>query len=108
MLIGAAHDDPAVTPAPSLRYDACLLVPDGVVGDGEVGVRTLRGGDYATGSLIGGCAATWEGQGQWLACTYARHIGRQVAKAPALEIYFRSPLEVPPHEVVCDLMIPLE
>ncbi|MGV3615703.1 MAG: AraC family transcriptional regulator [Fimbriimonas sp.] len=108
VLIGAAHDDPAVTPAHQMRFDACLLVPDRVEGDGEVGVRHLRGGDYATASLVGGCAATWEGHGQWLACSYAKAIGRRVAKAPALEIYFRSPLDVAPNEVACDLMIPLE
>ena len=108
VLIGAAHDDQAVTPPDRMRYDACLVVPDRVQGDSEVGVRTLRGGDYATATLIGGCAATWEGRGQWLACSYAKAIGRRVAKAPALEMYFRSPLDVAPEEVVCDLMIPLE
>lgn len=108
ILIGAAHDDPAVTPTERIRFDACLVVPDRVTGDSDVGIRTLRPGDYATASLLGGCAATWEGHGQWLACSYAKLVGRQVAKAPALEIYFRSPLEVPPHEVTCDLMIPLE
>lgn len=108
ILIGAPHDDPAVTPSHRIRFDACMVVPDRIEGDDEVGVRNLRPGDYATASLLGGCAATWEGHGQWLACSYAKLIGRQVAKAPALEFYFRSPLEVAPNEVSCDLMIPLE
>lgn len=106
ILIGAPQDDPAVTPPERVRYDACLLVDRSVVGNGEVGVQNLPGGDYATATLFG-CSATWEGKGTWLACSFAREIGRLVAKGPALEFYHNSPIDNPPSEVVCDLFIPL-
>jgi len=45
--IGVSYDDPDVIPIEKCRYDACLTVPVGTVGDGEIGIQTLPGGRYA-------------------------------------------------------------
>lgn len=44
---GITHDDPQVTNAEKLRYDACILAPKNVQPKGSVGRQVLRGGKYA-------------------------------------------------------------
>jgi AraC family transcriptional regulator len=45
--MGICHDNPYVSPLDKLRYDACVAVPPGVKGTGEVGAYDLQGGKYA-------------------------------------------------------------
>jgi len=47
LFIGVAYDDPDVTPTEKLRYDACLSINKDIKPEGEVGVQTLHGGEYA-------------------------------------------------------------
>lgn len=44
---GISHDDPQVTNAGKLRYDAAILTPEAGKEKGEVGRQTLKGGKYA-------------------------------------------------------------
>ena len=39
--IGIGHDNPEITPADKLRYDACLTVDDRFQATGEIGVPEL-------------------------------------------------------------------
>jgi len=45
--IGIGHDDPNVTPAAELRYDACFTVEEGYEPKKPVQLQTIVGGDYA-------------------------------------------------------------
>jgi AraC family transcriptional regulator len=45
--IGIGHDDPAVTPAAELRFDACIKVDGEYEPKRPVEVQTIPGGDYA-------------------------------------------------------------
>jgi AraC family transcriptional regulator len=45
--IGIGHDDPAVTPAAELRFDACITVAGDYEPQPPVAVQTIAGGDYA-------------------------------------------------------------
>jgi len=45
--IGIGHDDPSVTPASELRYDACFTVDEDYEPKKPVGLQTIAGGDYA-------------------------------------------------------------
>jgi AraC family transcriptional regulator len=45
--IGISHDDPNVTDAEKLRYDACVTVSKEISPAGRVGVKTIEGGKYA-------------------------------------------------------------
>ena len=42
-----AYDDPDITEASQLRYDACIAVSPEVAAEGDVGRQTLAGGRYA-------------------------------------------------------------
>jgi AraC family transcriptional regulator len=45
--IGISYDDPKVTDDNKIRYDACLVIYKDAKPDGEVGVKTLKGGKFA-------------------------------------------------------------
>jgi len=47
VFIGIGHDDPAVTPAAELRYDACITVEEAYEPKKPVEVQIIPGGDYA-------------------------------------------------------------
>jgi AraC family transcriptional regulator len=47
VFIGVGHDDPAVTPAAELRYDACVTVDEGYAPAKPLELQTIVGGDYA-------------------------------------------------------------
>jgi AraC family transcriptional regulator len=45
--IGIGHDNPGVTPAAELRYDACVTVPETYAPSKPLQVQTIVGGHYA-------------------------------------------------------------
>jgi AraC family transcriptional regulator len=47
VFIGIVHDNPSVTPASELRYDACFMVDKGYEPKKPVELQTIAGGDYA-------------------------------------------------------------
>jgi DNA gyrase inhibitor GyrI len=47
VVIGIGHDNPSVTPAAELRYDACITVDEEYEPKKPVKVQTIAGGDYA-------------------------------------------------------------
>jgi AraC family transcriptional regulator len=74
LLIGAAHDDPGISGG-HVRFDACLLVPEETVGEGEVGIQTLGGGEYAGVTHRGPFEKLADTYG-WLACDFLPRIAR--------------------------------
>jgi AraC family transcriptional regulator len=47
VFIGIGHDNPSVTPASELRYDACITVDENYEPKKPVELQTIVGGDYA-------------------------------------------------------------
>lgn len=45
--IGVAHDDPNVTDAEKIRYDACLVIHKEAKPEGDVGIKSLNPGKFA-------------------------------------------------------------
>ncbi|WP_353777867.1 GyrI-like domain-containing protein [Winogradskyella sp. 3972H.M.0a.05] len=44
--VGQSFDDPAVTDAEKIRYDACLVIHKDAKPNGDIGVKTLKGGKF--------------------------------------------------------------
>ncbi len=103
---GASYDDPEITPADKLRYDACLTVEDGVDGEGEIGVRLIDGGEYAVALHEGPYAELSETYaeiyGRWLPST-----GREPGPAPCLEFYLNDPDSTEPEDLLTEVWVPL-
>jgi AraC family transcriptional regulator len=105
--IGICHDDPAVTPREKIRYDACMSVDQKFRPDGEIGAQVIPGGDYAVLTHFGPYARLGESYakllGQWLPRS-----GRHLRATTCLEIYFNSPENTGPEDLVTDIHAPLE
>ncbi len=106
-LLGVVHDDPEVTPPDKVRYDACIPVDDRFVAEGDIGVQTIEGGEYAV--------ATHRGPYRKLGETYARLCGewlpasgRELRACPSFEVYRNSPMSAAPEELLTDIYLPLQ
>jgi len=104
--LGVVHDDPEVTPPDKLRYDACLAVDQSCRGEGEIGVQEIGGASFAVAKHRGPYDQLGETYarllGQWLPAS-----GREPISAPALEIYFNSPIDTAPLDLITEIYIPL-
>jgi AraC family transcriptional regulator len=104
-ILGIVHDDPEVTPADKVRYDAGIVVDAAFRPEGDVGVQDL-GGDYAVGEHRGPYTT--------LGDTYARLCGEWVPASgwelhtgPAFEVYRNSPRATGPDDLRTDVYLPL-
>ncbi len=104
---GASYDDPEVTPADKLRYDACLTVGPEARAEGPYALQTLGGRNYAV--------ALHEGPYAELGASYARLFGqliagsgRQPGPAPCLEFYLNDPEGTEPEDLLTEICIPID
>lgn len=104
--IGVGHDDPQVTPPDKIRYDACVTVDETINGEGEIGIQTVGGGEYAVTIHKGpyeNLEATYaELMGKWLPRS-----GRQIGGNPCFEMYLNDPDSTPPDELLTGIYISL-
>ena len=105
-VLGVCHDDPEITPAEKIRYDAAITVDGALQPEGEMGVSELAGGEYATACHEGpytdlGIAYRWL-YGQWLPTC-----GREPADFPPFELYLNNPEDTPPEELLTEIHVPL-
>jgi AraC family transcriptional regulator len=105
--VGICHDDPDVTPPDKIRYDACVTVDAGFKPEGEIGVQTIAGGEYAVTTHIGPYGKLGETyakiMGQWLPRS-----GRELRSVPCFEIYLNDPNGTGPEDLLTDIHVPLE
>lgn len=104
--IGIAWDNPEITPPDKCRYDACITVPPGTKGEGEVGVQTLPGGEYAFYRCKIG---TDEFPQAWkrLFAEWLPGSGYQPDDRPCCEICHSRPADDPDHKWVIDICCPV-
>ena len=105
--IGVCHDDPEVTPPEKIRYDACVTVDGDFQAEGEVGVQTLPGGEFAVVTHIG----PYEKLSQTYAALFGQWLpqsGRELRSEPCLEFYLNDPEGTEPEELLTDIYAPLE
>lgn len=106
-ILGLSYDDPEVTPADKLRYDACIEIDGPIDVEQPIGHKQVKGGRYAM--------ATHFGPYDHLAETYAMLCGQWVPQngydfddRPCIEIYQNSPEDTEPLELITDIYIPLK
>ncbi len=104
--IGILHDDPDITAPERLRYDAAVTIVGDVKPDGEIGATDFAGGEYAV--------TRHRGPYERISSTFARlcgewlpDSGRELASAPALEIYLNNPQMAKPEDLLTDACLPL-
>lgn len=105
--LGFSHDDPNVTPADELRYDACITVPEGAEGEGNVQIREFAGGEYARYLHKG----PYDGLMEVYVNLYTRWLpesGRESRQEPPFEKCLNDPNTTPPEELLTEVYIPLQ
>jgi AraC family transcriptional regulator len=106
MMFGICHDDPEITPASKIRYDACVTVDNDFLPTGEIQVQVVAGGEYARTTHAGAYSnlgkTYTEFLGQWLPRS-----GRELRDAPCFEVYLNDPQSTPPEELLTDIYAPL-
>lgn len=105
--VGVCYDDPEVTPPEKIRYDACVTVGDDFTPEGEVGVQTLPGGEFAVVTHTG----PYERLNQTYAALFGQwlpHSGRELRSEPSLEFYLNDPEGTDPEDLLTDIYAPLE
>ncbi len=107
LFVGICHDDPEVTAPENLRYDACVTVGNNFAAQGDIGVQTVAGGEYAVMTHFGPYAKLGESYnrllGQWLPRS-----GRALRSSPCFEVYLNSPESTAPEDLITDIYVPLE
>jgi AraC family transcriptional regulator len=103
---GIYYDDPSVTPASELRADACLAIAADRVPSGELDLKEIRGGRYASVLHVGPYAEL-ERPYKWLYGTWLAQSGEEPADAPVVEAYLNDARAVPPMKLETEIWLPL-
>jgi AraC family transcriptional regulator len=104
--LGLCHDDPDVTPADKLRYDCCIAVPESFQPEGEIGVQSVEGGDYAVLTHVGPYDTLGESW-RWLFGVWLPASGREPRSAPPFEIYKNDCRTTPAEKLITEIHVPL-
>ncbi|MCX7747465.1 MAG: AraC family transcriptional regulator [Clostridia bacterium] len=99
-------DNPDVTPAEKCRFDACIIVPDGTVSEGQVYIQSISGGPYAVCHFEikpDYIQQAWEDAYVWLCDT-----GYECNDKPCYELYHNNAAEHPEGKWIFDICIPLK
>ncbi|NQU86467.1 MAG: AraC family transcriptional regulator [Mariniphaga sp.] len=105
--VGISHDDPNITEASKLRYDACILVSKDVKPEGEIGVQEIAGGKYAVFIHKG----PYEDFSKSYECIYGRWIPENnivLRDTPGFEKYLNTPGKVKPEKLLTEIWVPVQ
>ncbi len=106
VFVGIGHDDPNVTPAAELRYDACITVAETYQPKPPVQLQTIVGGDYAVlkNCPVGEIKDAFQFLfGQWLARS-----SRELRPAPSFVVFIDGRDAVAPMKQRVDIYVPLQ
>lgn len=106
LFIGIGHDNPAVTPAAELRYDACITVDEAYEPRKPIGLQTIDGGDHAIAKNIpvGKIKEAFHYlYGKWLARS-----SRELRPAPAFIVFVNAREHGVPEKLRVDIYMPLQ
>ena len=105
-MLGLCYDDPAETPGPELRSDACVTVsPDADV-DAPAELREIAAGRYVTAVHVG----PFDTVGESYAAMTDWAVGEDVTfrEHPTIEMYLTDPETTPPEEFETKLFVAIE
>ena len=106
VFIGIGYDNPTVTPAAELRYDACITVDEEYGPKKPVELQTIVGGDYAVAKNcpVGKIKDAFQYlYGKWLARS-----SRELRPAPSFMVFVGTRDAVAPKKQRVDIYMPLQ
>jgi len=104
---GISLDDPGITAAEKLRYDAAVEVPEDFVGAGDHHMTVIPGGKYAAGKFRGTDKQVGEAWA-WLLRDWLPGSGMQLDARPFFEYYpVDATYDPKTGEFECEIVIPV-
>ncbi|MBI2687334.1 MAG: AraC family transcriptional regulator [Acidobacteria bacterium] len=100
------QDNPNLTPAAKQRLEVALVVPEGTAPKGEIGIKSMEGGLYATARvrvLIQDYAAQWDA----LVADWLPGSGYQPDHRPGMEFYLNNPETDPEGRYHIEMCLPV-
>ena len=104
--IGLSHDDPHVTDANKLRYDACLVIHKPAKPVGEIGVKNIEGGKFAC-FLYQGTYKHLDEVDDYIYYKWLIESGTELRNAPCFEKYISNPNQVEESKLKTEIYIPI-
>jgi AraC family transcriptional regulator len=105
--LGISLDDPGITAAEKLRYDAAVEVPDDFVGAGDYQKTVIPGGRYAMGKFKGTERQVGEAW-SWILREWLPQSGLQLDARPCFEYYpTDATFDEKTGEFECEICIPV-
>ncbi len=104
-VLGIYWDNPDVTPPEKCRFDACIIIPDGVVPEGGINIQTISGGPYAVCHFEikpETIPQAWEDAYGWVCDS-----GYECNDKPCYELYHNNAAEHLEGLWILDICIPL-
>jgi AraC family transcriptional regulator len=105
-ILGICRDDPDVTPPNKVRYDCAMTIGDNVSANGEFGIQTIDGGEFAITIHRGPYESLGDTYRQ-LYGTWLPSSGREPRNSPSFEIYRNSPMDTQPENLITEIFLPL-
>lgn len=104
--LGIVHDNPEITDAENIRYDACIVVKNEVKPKGEIQFKQIEGGKYAVFRYKGAYDDFYTVY-DYIYSVCLLDFGYQLRDVPALEWYIKSPPFHQPENYVTDFYVPI-
>ena len=104
--LGISHDDPKITEANKLRYDACMVITKEIQPEGEIGVSEIPGGKYAV-FVHKGPYEKLESSYDYIFGKWLPESGLELRNAPEFEKYLNSPENTKPEKLRTEIYIPI-
>ena len=107
-MLSISYDDPKITEADKLRYEACISIDKPVKPEGEVGTQTIKGGIYAVFLHKGpyeNLHETYTG----IFSGWLPESGEKLRDLPCIEHYLnRDPHKTKPENLRTEILVPVE
>ena len=104
--IGQSHDDPNVTDAEKIRYDACLVIHKDARPNGDIGVKTLAGGRFAV-FLYQGAYTYFPEVYDYIFNEWLMENDYELRDDSVRERYISDPRRVEEHKLKTEIYIPI-
>lgn len=99
-------DNPDVTPAEKCRFDACVIIPQGVVPEGHIYTQTISAGPYAVCHFEvkpENMQQAWEDAFTWFCAR-----GYECNDKPCYKLYHNNAADHAQGKYIFDICIPLK
>jgi len=107
IMLGLSHDDPQITETSKLRYDACIVIDHDIEPEGEIGVKTVTGGNYAVFIHKGPYRELQKSYND-IFRNWLPESDNELGDSPPLEIYLNDPEKVKAEDLRTEICIPLK